>query len=142
MSWRDDLLRLAARFAPAWADRHPDVPVLWPNDEGHGPPADRPWLRVVLLPAAAARIGIGDDATGLYRHSGAVQLDVFAPVGEGASRVLALADEAAAILRGWSADGSRFGAPSLRLVPGESAWVHAAVTVPVERDTLFPASVT
>jgi hypothetical protein len=65
---------------------------------------------------------------------------IFAPLNKGDNAALLLADQAAAIFRGWQDATTRMRfreAPYVRQVGAEEKWYHVNVYAPFERDTLF-----
>ncbi|MGE0718839.1 MAG: phage tail terminator-like protein, partial [Alphaproteobacteria bacterium] len=93
MSWHDELIALTGRFATAWATAEPAVPVRWPGDPTL-PPATAPWLRFTIIGGEARAVGLAADGRRLYRHRGAVAIDVLVPPDVGLARAVALADAA------------------------------------------------
>jgi hypothetical protein len=83
---------------------------------------------------------MGDPGNNVYRHAGLLYLMIFTPAGEGDEEALKLADQAAAIFRGWQSPGTglRFlQPPYIRKVGTETLWYHVNVLVPFQRDGLY-----
>lgn len=147
MSYEAQHNALRNRFATEWDDT---TPVEWPNGPPLEPPnAEEPtppsteldaWVRFVIEDIEANQASMGDPGNNVHRHEGAVVVMIFTPSGEGDQRALELADQAAAIYRGWLAPGTglRFRrAPFIRRVGQEQKWYHVNVLIPFERDTHF-----
>ena len=70
----------------------PAMPVAWPNAAFNPPPAG--YLRVSHIPNINRRLFIGSD--GPHQRLGLLQISVFVPLNEGASKATEIADAVAA----------------------------------------------
>lgn len=118
-----------ARFDSGWDGR---TWVDWPGIGGR-PPKGEAWVRFGIQNSPSAQISVGGSQD-LYRHDGAVVLEVFAPLGEGEDPALELADAAADVFRGWRGGGLKFFAPYVTQSERRDGHWKVDVICPFERD--------
>lgn len=131
---QDNLLR--QRFADQWGTT---TPIAWPNVD-FTPTPGQSFVRFWVTDAGASQVSMGDPGNNIYRHSGTLYIMIFTPAGQGDEEALKLADQAAAIFRGWQPQGTglRFlHAPYVRRAGLEQTWYHLNVLVPFQRDEHF-----
>lgn len=136
MTWEAQHNAIRDRFNTQWGAT---TPVKWPNVK-FTPPDGSPWVRLNVADADARQASFGDPGNNVHRHIGLVTVMIFTPLGQGDEEALELADQAAAIFRGWE-DGTvgvRFrNPPYVRQIGEEKSWYHVNLLCPFERDTLF-----
>ncbi len=90
--------------------------------------------------AGANQVSMGDPGNNFYRHNGILTLMIFTPLNQGDAEALQIADEVAAIFRGWQDLTSKVffrTPPFVRRIGSEGKWYQANVLCPFERDSLF-----
>lgn len=110
-----------------------EAQIAWPN-KGFKPTPGTAWLRPSILPAETIQETLGD--SGVNRHSGLLQIDVFWPAGEGIERPV---EVAGALIkhfkRGTVLAGSTFYVrvptpPSRATHRDETNWCQVPVLIP------------
>lgn len=139
MSYEAQDNAIRTRFSTQWAlgSNHP---VAYPNAELANKPADDVWLRFSVQDGGAAQISMGDPGNNFHRHTGIVTVMIFTPLNQGDAEALQVADEVAAIFRGWQDPTTRVffrTPPFVRRIGEDGKWYHVNVLCPFERDTLF-----
>ncbi len=128
MSESAALAAIRSHFAAAWTvpaptEENPEAtapwtPVAWPG-VSFTPPEDAAWVRFHIAPAHAHQASLGATGSRLFRGSGLIFVQCFAPLGAGSGEAEELAEAACAVFRGRSLSGMRFSGPR-----GESPRVH------------------
>jgi hypothetical protein len=94
-------------------------------------------VRFHIDDAGAAWGSFGDPGNNVARHVGQVVISLFVPASAGDGPALDLADQAAAVFRGWAAAGIRFrDPPYVRQVGVSGKWFQLNVLAAFERDSL------
>lgn len=132
MGWLEEYAAIRSAFVDQWGDT-----TLVVEDNSAARPTDQvPWIRFQVLGSDARVASIGGPQT-RYRHDGDVVIEIFAPLNAGPGRVLQLADEASAYLRGLQIDGITFWAPRLVRVAENTSWHRRNLICPFQRDEVF-----
>lgn len=136
MSYESQHNAIRARFAAQWGST---TPVAWPNVD-FTPPDNTAWVRLNVADADTRQASFGDPGNNVHRHTGLVTVMIFTPLGQGDKEALELADQAAAIFRGWqdSSSGVLFRSPPfVRQIGSEKKWFHLNLLCPFQRDSLL-----
>lgn len=142
MSYAAEANAIRSRFSAEWGAT---TPIAWPNKKFDPLKTDAgvardpaPWVRFSILPADADQTTIGAAGGRTFRHDGTVTVQVFVPDNEGDGEARTLAELAAAIFRGITVSGIRFGAPYVTAPGNDGAgWYQLTAWCPYSRDTLF-----
>lgn len=129
---------IRTRFSVQW-DLGSDHPTAYPNAE-FTKPTNSPWLKLIMDGAGARQVSMGDPGNNFHRHTGLLTFMIFTPLNQGDKEALAIADEVAAIFRGWQDPTTRVFfrlPPFVRKVGPEGKWYHINLLCPFERDSLF-----
>lgn len=119
------------KFDTGWGTT---TPIRWDNtDADLYPPDEKEWVRLSIQPGAAAQVAMPND----FRHSGIIFVQVFVEKGIGEGRALDLADAAAAIFRGQSANGITYRAPSPSKAGPREGYYQINVSIPYQWDAQF-----
>lgn len=112
--------------------------ISYPNVEFRPPQGDVSWIRLTIQDGDSFQASMGA-AANIYRHPGAIIVNIFTPLNQGDKLALQYADSISAIFRSWQDNGSgiRCGAPQVRQLGPDDKWYHVTVSVPFERDTAF-----
>jgi hypothetical protein len=139
MSFAEDANAIRACFAGLWSLLRPTVPVAFDNSafdpardaqDASGDPA--PWVRLTIVPGEGFQASLGTPR--IWRSTGIVMVQVFAPLGQGDGPANELADDAAAVFRGVSLGSVIFRAPSLTRIGSDGAWYQVNVATPFQSD--------
>lgn len=132
------------RFKGNWDEA--SYPIAWDNvvfdpetdAATHASPADDAWVRIVVRPSDADQITLGPAASRDFRHIGLIFVQIFTRRGTGPGLGSQLADTAAAIFRGVSADGITYEPAPRKVVAGDSGnWHQTNLEIPYTRDSTF-----
>lgn len=134
---QDNAIR--TRFSTVYAGGT-NHPVAYPNAEFKTQPVDDVWLRFVMQDAGANQISMGDPGNNFHRHTGLLTFMIFTPLNQGDAEALQVADEVAAIFRGWQDPTTRVffrQPPFVRRIGADGKWYQVNLLCPFERDSLF-----
>ena len=132
MSYEAESNALRAQFETTWAAA---TVIAWENAE-FNPPDNASWVRFTTQHSTAFQASMGDPGNNFIRHPGVVTVMIFSPLNRGDKAALELADNAAAVFRGYQSAGVYFRSPpSIRRVGVDGKWYHINVVCPFERDT-------
>jgi hypothetical protein len=134
MSFATEAATIRSRFNTEWAST---TPIAWPN-VSFTPPSGEPWVRLEILPSGADQTTLGASGNRTFRHDGLVTVQVFVPGNEGDGEARTLAEQAAAVFRGVTVSGIRFGAPYTTTIGTDDAgWYGVVAWCPYTRDSLY-----
>jgi hypothetical protein len=139
MSFTEDANAIRVCFAGLWPLLRPTVPVAYDNSafdpvsdalDAGGNPA--PWVRLTIVPGDGFQASLGTPK--IWRSTGIVVVQIFAPLGQGDGLANELADEVAVVFRGVSLGRVIFRAPSLTRIGPDGAWYQVNVATPYQSD--------
>jgi hypothetical protein len=131
MSYAAQNLEIQARFKAAWGTT---TPVSYPN-VSFTPPSTA-WVRLTILSGEESRLTFGAE-TNNYRNVGVIVIQVFTPANQGNAAALALADQAAAVFRGWCGATVRCRSATMREIGPDAAGKYQVnISIPFQRDEL------
>lgn len=134
MSFATEANAIRSRFSTEWGAT---TSIAWPN-VAFTPTTGTAWVRLSILPSGADQAEIGVAGSRTFRHDGTVLIEVFVPENSGDGQARTYAEQAAAIFRGVTAGGVRYGAPHTVTNGNDGAgWFVVSVWCPYMRDTRY-----
>ena len=138
MSLVTDAAAIRTRFLAQWtgsitfAGNPKSIQTIYQNGQQMAVDESLPYVTFSIIPGDNERLSLGANA--LHSQLGRVWLQIFVPVGEGASLAMAVADTFKAIFENWTTtDGAiRFSAATTVPVTGDAVWHQVNVSVPYE----------
>jgi hypothetical protein len=117
---------IESRIKTQW-EAGEDTTIIWPNS-----PVDPPNTGTWIQPSILWGDGFISTKNGRNQIVGVVNINVYAPAGDGTGNLFSSADSVRDMLNRVEVSGVRFEAPSgPRIVPSpESRWIQANVSVP------------
>lgn len=107
------------------------TPISWPLLP-YTPITNAAWLKLDILHGQSREMTLGVD-TALNLNVGSIQLQIYAPKGEGAGAQLnALTGRARKIFSRYFGNGLRCGASSLKPQMFDNSWLVATITTPFD----------
>lgn len=138
MGYESERAAIETRWRDQWGSRTPTHYEGTPFE----PPRNGSWARITIRNGDAMQLergGPGDPS--VFRHSGVVIINLFAPLGKGSSAVRQLADAACAVFRKWrtgTVPDILFAAPYPIAEPiQDDVWFRLTVNCPFRRDEAF-----
>jgi hypothetical protein len=120
------------RFKAQWdAGAYSAVTVAWPNKK-FTPPDNASFVRVLYFPVAARQASLAGTSNRLWRHTGLVTVECFAPIDDDTEDALGMADHVVSIFRGQTLSGVRCRAPEPNVIGPQGSFYQVNVSTPIE----------
>jgi hypothetical protein len=116
-----------------------EVEVFWPNGEKDGPPnVEQPWVRFSLSDNLGSQIALGTGGTRRFEQVGIIIIQLFAPIGQGVTKIRSLSSIATGIFRGRRTSDDEVTFLNVRAedVGPSSGWYQRNVVVEYSYDLL------
>ncbi len=131
MGYEAERQAIESRFETQWASA---TSIDFDNVD-FVPTPGTSFVRLTILDGDSRQVSLGDSP--LYRSIGVIIISIFTPLDIGSATGRTLADNAAAIFRGWQSSGIVCRSPSIQRVGKTNGWFQYNVNVPFYRDESF-----